>query len=315
MRLIAVEEHVLPRDIVADLAIDPASLLGRADEAADLGERRLQIMDAAGIDVQVLSAIGRAIQNLEPARSLAVSRDLNDRMAATVAAHPDRFRFFATLPMSDPGASADELARAALQPGCVGAMIHGQTRGVFLDHPSVEPVLAAAERLKVPIYLHPAPPPPAVRLAYFSDLAPAVADALATFAWGWHAECGMHVLRMVVNGTFERHPGLQLIVGHMGENLPFSLARADGRLSPLTGLSTSVGDTVRRHVHVTTAGYTTFPPLLCAMLVLGVDRIMFSVDYPFSDSSEATRFLREAPLSPIDKEKIAHANAERLLGV
>jgi predicted TIM-barrel fold metal-dependent hydrolase len=286
MRLIAVEEHVLPRDIVADLAIDPSSLLGRADEAADLGERRLQIMDAAGIDVQVLSAIGRAIQNLEPARSLAVSRDLNDRMAATVAAHPDRFRFFATLPMSDPGASADELARAALQPGCVGAMIHGQTRGAFLDHPSVEPVLAAAERLKVPIYLHPAPPPPAVRAAYFSDLAPAVADALATFAWGWHAECGMHVLRMVVNGTFERHPGLQLIVGHMGENLPFSLA-----------------------------GYTTFPPLLCAMLVLGVDRIMFSVDYPFSASSEATRFLREAPLSPIDKEKIAHANAERLLGV
>jgi predicted TIM-barrel fold metal-dependent hydrolase len=313
MRFIALEEHVLPKDVAADIGIDPASLLGKADEAADLDRRRLEIMDAAGVDMQVLSAIGRATQHLEPAHSLAVSRDLNDRMAAAVAAHPDRFRFFATLPMSDPDASAEELSRAALQLGCVGAMIHGQTRGAFLDDPSVEPVLAAAERLNLPIYLHPAPPPSSVREAYYSDLPPGIADALATFAWGWHAECGMHVLRLVVNGIFERHPGLRLIVGHMGENLPFSLARADGRLSPLTGLSTSVADTVREHVYVTTAGYTTVPPLLCAVMVLGVDRIMFSVDYPFSDSSEATAFLRDAPLCPADKEKIAHGNAEQLL--
>lgn len=313
MRFVALEEHVLPKDVVANLGIDPATLLGRADEAADLDGLRLGIMDAAGVNMQVLSAVGRAIQQLEPARSLAVARDLNERMAAAVTAHPDRFRFFATLPMSDPSAGADELTRAALQPGCVGAMIHGQTRGLFLDHPSVEPVLAAAERLNLPIYLHPAPPPESVREAYFSDLSPALAGALSTFAWGWHAECGMHVLRLVVSGTFERHPRLQLIVGHMGENLPFSLARADGRLTPLAGLSTSVADVVRRHVHVTTAGYTTVPPLLCAVMVLGVDRIMFSVDYPFSDSAEATAFLRDAPLSPADKEKIAHGNAERLL--
>jgi uncharacterized protein len=123
-----------------------------------------------------------------------------------VTAHPGRFRAFATLPMSDPHKAADELTRAVEELGFVGAMISGQTRGVFLDDPSVRPVLAAAERLGVPIYPHPGPPPAAVREAYFSGLESAVAGALSTFGWGWHAECGMHVLRMVVSGVFERQP-------------------------------------------------------------------------------------------------------------
>lgn len=303
----------MPKDIARDVGIDPATFLGKSDELDDLGEGRLQKMDAAGIDVQVLSAGAYSIQQLDPARSLEVSRTVNDRMAATVAANPDRFRAFAVLPMSDPTLAAAELVRAVEALGFVGALISGQTRGVFLDDPSVRPVLAAAERLNVPIYLHPGPPPPAVRAAYFSGLAPAVAGMLSTAAWGWHAECGLHVLRLVVTGAFERFPGLQLIVGHMGENLPFSLARADEELSPITGLSTTVAETVHAHLHVTTSGYTTAAPLLCAAMVLGVDRILFSVDTPFSDSSEATAFLRDAPLSPGDKEKIAHINAERLL--
>jgi predicted TIM-barrel fold metal-dependent hydrolase len=119
---------------------------------------------------------------------------------------------------------------------------------------------------------------------------------------------------MVMGGVFERFPGLQVLVGHMGENLSFSLARADERLTPLaTGLSASVADTVLQHVHVTTCGYTTDPPLLCALMVFGADRILFSVDHPFSDNAQATAFLRNAPLSPADKQKIAHGNAQRLL--
>jgi uncharacterized protein len=312
--MIALEEHLLPADIAARIGIDPATRLGGAGALDDLGEGRLQSMDAAGIDVQVLSALAHAVQELDPGESLELSRDLNDRMAAAVAAHPARFRAFATLPMSDPKASAAELARAVEELGFVGAMVHGQTRGVFLDDPSRGPVLATAERLGVPVYLHPAPPPPAVRAAYFSGLEPAVAGMLATAGWGWHAECGLHVLRMVVGGVFERFPGLQLIVGHMGENLPFSLARADERLTPVaTGLSASVADTVLAHVQVTTCGYTTSPPLLCALMVFGADRMLFSVDYPFSDNSQAAAFLRGAPLSPADKHKIAHGNAERVL--
>jgi predicted TIM-barrel fold metal-dependent hydrolase len=312
--MIALEEHLLPADVAAAISLDPATLQGKAAALDDLGEGRLQAMDAAGIDVQVLSALAYAVQELDPGQALDVSRDLNDRMAGAVAAHPGRFRAFATLPMCDPKASAAELTRAVEELGFVGTMIHGQTHGVFLDDRSADPVLATAERLGISVYLHPAPPPTAVRTAYFSGLEPAVAATLATAGWGWHAECGLHVLRMVMGGVFERFPGLQVLVGHMGENLPFSLARADERLTPLaTGLSASVADTVLQHVHVTTCGYTTDPPLLCALMVFGADRILFSVDHPFSDNAQATAFLRNAPLSPADKQKIAHGNAQRLL--
>jgi hypothetical protein len=218
--------------------------------------------------------------------------------------------------MSAPERAVTELRRAVDELGFVGTMIHGQTNGVFLDHPSVGPVLACAEELGVPIYLHPAPPPPAVHDAYYSGLEPDIAAALATAGWGWHAECGMHVLRMVDGGVFERYSALRVIVGHMGEGLPFSLARADAMLSPLIRSHRAfVADTVHRNVYITTSGYTTVAPLQCALTVLGADRILFSVDHPFADSAEATSFLHSAPLSPTDRDKIAHGNAELLLGL
>jgi uncharacterized protein len=316
MRIIAIEEHALPADIRAEvgaatMAMPPWAL----DLLDDLADKRLESMDSAGIDVQILSFVGHAIQQLEPTRAVALSRKANDRLAGAVAAHPDRFAGFAALPMSDPSAAAAELRRAVVELGLVGAMIHGLTNGLFLDDPTFVPVLSEAQDLGVPIYLHPAEPPSAVRRAYFSGLEPPVAQMLATGGWGWHAELGLHVLRMAAGGTFERFPGLQIIVGHMGENLPFSLARADEKLSPLTGLPRSVAETVREQVLITTAGYTTSPPLLCALLVFGADRILFSVDYPFSDNLEATSFLNAAPISPADREKIAHGNCERLFKI
>ena len=315
MRFIALEEHFLPADIASDAGIDPASVWGLFDALGDTREGRLKVMDEAGVDVQVLSVPNSGIQALGSEKATAISRELNDRMASAVSAHPNRFKAFASLPMCDPAAAADELARAVQELGCVGTLIAGQTNGVFLDDPSMQPVLGAAEGLGVPIYLHPAPPPKVVFDAYCSGLDPAVAARLATSGWGWHVECGLHVLRMVVSGTFERYPDLQLIVGHMGENLPFSLARADEQLGPVSTLSTSVADTIHEHLWVTTSGYTTDPPLLCALTVLGADRMMFSVDYPFSDSLPATQWLAGSPISPADHEKIAHGNAERLLGI
>jgi uncharacterized protein len=270
-------------------------------------------MDAAGIDVQVLSFVGHPIQGLEPHRSASLSREVNDRLAVAVATHPDRFAAFATLPMSDPATAATELRRAVVDLGFVGAMIHGLTNGLFLDDASFAPILAEAQELGVPLYLHPAEPPPVVKKAYFSGLKPAVAEHLARGGWGWHAEMGLHVLRLAAGGTLERFPALQLIVGHMGEHLPFNLARADEKVSPVTGLPRSIAETLRDQLHITTSGYTTTPPLLCAMLVFGADRILFSVDYPFSDNVEATTFLNSAPISPADREKIAHRNWERLL--
>lgn len=317
MKIIAVEEHTFPRDILTAANLDLGPRASRkADELDDLGEARLHLMDEAGIRVQVLSALAHIVQELEPTESVAISRSLNDRLATTVAAHPDRFRAFATLPMSAPDEAVIELRRAVDELGFVGAMIHGQTRGVFLDHPSVQPLLACAEQLSVPLYLHPAPPPPAVFQAYYSGLDPDVAAALSTAGWGWHAECGMHVLRMVVSGVFERHPALHVIVGHMGEGLPFSLARADDMLNPvIKGHQATVAETVQRNLYITTSAYTTVAPLQCALTVIGADRILFSVDHPFADSVQATTFLRNAPLSPADRHKIACGNAERVLGL
>ncbi len=317
MKVIAIEEHMLPRDIIESANLDLGIRAGkRAAELDDVGEGRLQVMDDAGIDVQVLSALSYLVQDLQPARSVALNRALNDRMAETVSKYPDRFRALAALPMTDPTGAVDELRRCVEELGFLGAMIHGQTNGVFLDDSSVRPILAAAARLDVPIYLHPAPAPPAVQDVYFSGLSPEVGACLSTSGWGWHAECGMHVLRMVAAGVFEELPDLKVIVGHMGEGLPFHLDRIEDMLSPVVkGHSKTVGETLRANVHLTTSGYNSDAPLLCALAAFGVDRIMFSVDHPFGNSNKATTYLRSAPLSPSDREKIAHGNAESLLRI
>jgi len=313
MKMIALEEHFLPTDIAIDAGIDPNSVRGLLDALSDTGEQRLRNMDEAGIDVQILSVPNASIQKLGNEQAAAISRELNDRMAAVVQAHSDRFGAFASLPICDPAAAADELNRAVQTLGFVGAMVAGQTNGAFLDDPTMRPILDVAERLRVPIYLHPAAPPQAVFDAYFSGLDAGVAARLSTSGWGWHAETALHVLRLAVSGTFDRFPDLQVIVGHMGENLPFSLARADEELTPVADLSTTVAETLQQHLWLTTSGYTTTAPLQCALSVFGAERMMFSVDYPFSDSAEAVGFLAGAPISPSDRSKIAHANAEQLL--
>lgn len=315
MTVIALEEHMFPHDLLAKAQLDLGLRASkRAAQLDDLDAGRLKVMDDAGVDIQVLSALGSIVQDLEPERSVTLSRELNELLARTVTNHPDRFRAFASLPMTDPAAAVDELTRCVEELGFVGAMIHGQINGVFLDHASVRPVLARASLLDVPIYLHPAPPPTSVMETYFSELEPAIAACLSTSGWGWHAECGMHVLRMVVAGVFEELPDLQVIVGHMGEGIPFHLDRIEDMLTPVvTGHSLTVAETLRRNLHLTTSGYDSVAPLECAMSTFGVDRIMFSVDHPFADSTRATAFLHSAPLSEGDREKIAHTNAEALL--
>jgi predicted TIM-barrel fold metal-dependent hydrolase len=317
MKVIALEEHVLPRDIIEAAGIDIGLRAGkRAEQLDEMGDGRIRVMDEAGIDMQVLSALSNNVQDLEPALSVSVNRQINDRMARTIERYPDRFRAFAALPMTDPEAAVDELERCVGALGFLGAMIHGQTRGVFLDHPSVRPILAAAERLDVPIYLHPAPPPAAVRESYYSGLTEEVEACLSTSGWGWHSETAMHVLRMVAAGVFEDLPDLKLIVGHMGEGLPFHLDRIESMLSPVViGHALTVAETLRRNLYLTTSGYNTATPLICALAAFGVDHIMFSVDHPFANSQQATTFLRSAPVSESEREQIAHGNVEALLGI
>jgi len=318
MRVIAVEEHVGTPQLSA--ALKAAGINARESPPAlaaklnDLGAGRLADMDAAGIDMQVLSVAGDGLEKLDRDTGIAVARDINDMLANAVKSHPDRFAAFAVLPLQAPDAAAAELERCVTKVGFKGALISGTINGRFLDNPVFQPIFAAAERLDVPIYLHPAPPPPAVYQAYFGDLPAPLAESLSTSAWGWHVETGMHTLRMVVSGLFDRFPKLQILIGHMGENLPFSLVRADGRLTPLTPhLKQRVAEYFRTNFYITTSAYFTAPPLLCALQVFGADRMLFAVDYPFSSNAEGRKMLDIAAISPNDLAKITHKNSERLL--
>jgi predicted TIM-barrel fold metal-dependent hydrolase len=241
-----------------------------------------------------------------------LARETNDLLAEAGARHPGRLAGFAALPTADPEASATELERCVGELGLKGAMVNGMPMHRFLDEEFFWPVLERAEALDVPLYLHPAQPPPAIMDCYYAGLKPAVGAALATSAWGWHIETGLHALRLMVSGVFDRFPRLQVVIGHMGEAIPFMLARAEEQLSPdVTGLQRPLADYVRDNLWVTTSGFFTFAPLLNALLVLGVDRVIFSVDYPFASNGAGRSFLDSMELSQADREKIAHGNVER----
>jgi predicted TIM-barrel fold metal-dependent hydrolase len=271
-------------------------------------------MDAAGIDMQVLSLSGIGMDRLDSATAGALARDTNEKLAAAVQAHPKRFAAFATLALHEPEKAAREFERCIRQLGFKGALVNGTIDGLFLDDPRFTPLFETAQALNVPIYLHPAPPTEEVRKAYFSGLPANLGFVLSTAAWGWHVETGLHCLRLIASGLFDRLPKLQIIVGHMGEALPFYMDRADMFLAQSTKhLQRPISGYFRENFHITTSGVFSLPPFLCAMQVVGADRILFSVDYPFCDNSLGRAFLDTLPISPEDMAKITHKNAERLL--
>jgi uncharacterized protein len=323
MRIIALEEHfqvAAVKKAVAKLlaGFDTVALIPPYDPpdalVEDLGDERLRRMDAMGVDVQVLSFPSSGIQLIPAAESVALAREVNDHLAAAVQVHPDRFVGFAALPMPDPEAAARELERAVYTLGFKGAMIGGRTNDRFLDDPQFQPLLEAVAALDVPLYLHPAMPSMAVQNAYYAGFAPDVSAAFATFGWGWHLETGVHALRMILAGVFDRYPRLQLILGHWGEMIPFFLARTDEALSTAAKhLRRRVSEYFVEQVYVTPSGMFTLPPFLLTLQIMGADRIMYSVDDPYVATDQARAFLENAPISPTDKEKIAHGNAEQAL--
>jgi predicted TIM-barrel fold metal-dependent hydrolase len=316
VRTIALEEHFWTAELAAPPGTGPLAAWGPrvGDQLSDLGPMRLADMDASGIDLQVISHVAPAAQGR--AGGLTRAREANDQLAAAVRAHPDRFAGFATLPTADPRAAADELERATTELGFVGALVNSTlgSDDAFLDDARFEPLLDRFERLDAPLYLHPAPPSTALRQVLYSGLPPGVAARLATGAWGWHAEAGLHVLRMIATGVFDRHPALRLIVGHCGEMLPFMLARIDQMLHVET-MARAPSEYFRRNIWVTTSGLFSIPPVMCTVQVLGVDRVLFSVDYPFGSNAAGRALLDSLPLSPDDKAKIAGRNAEHVLGL
>jgi predicted TIM-barrel fold metal-dependent hydrolase len=327
MRIVALEEHFTVPRIVAGISPDAIASRGfpgpdfpwaqttKRAELADLGDARIADMDASGITVQVLSVAGPGADLVSGQPGIDLARAYNDALAESCARHPDRYRGFAHLPMLAPEAAADELERTVKDLGFHGVLVNGATDGRFLDDPAFEPILAKAEALGLPIYLHPGIPTQAVRNAYYDNLPGNFSFTLALSAWGWHADTAIHTLRLVLSGALDRHPGLKIVIGHMGEALPFMLDRIDETTTAQAkaSLRRSVRQTIVDQVWITTSGFFTMVPFMAALMTFGVDRIMFSVDYPFASNARARAFLDALPVSPADRAKIAHGNADRLL--
>jgi predicted TIM-barrel fold metal-dependent hydrolase len=320
MSLIALEEH---------FAWDPASAgnvvgnwlksnnpVGYA-RLYDRGPLRLEQMDAAGIDYQILSLFDPGVQEeTDVPRAIDLARRANDELAETVRGNPHRFGGFATLATQDPDAAAAELERAVTELGLVGALINGRTQARYLDDPAYEGLFGRAEAMGAPIYLHPTTPHPAVMEAWF---APYVTDGLHLASWGFAVEAGTHALRLIYSGLFDKFPRLQMIIGHLGEMLPFAAYRID-RYYGLGGdgsnnrLQQLPSEYLRNNFYVTTSGNFCPPAFACTLEVMGVDRVMFSVDYPMDDNLTGAEFLASHPMDDAARRKVSSENAIQLFG-
>lgn len=315
---IALEEHFMEADFIdyfntTSVNISP-QLFGKAlDVLQDFGERRLKGMDDIGIEKSILSLAGPGVQ-AEKMTDTAVrlARKCNDFLAEKMAANPDRYGGLAHLAVQDPTEAANELERCVRDLNMSGAMINGQTNGSYLDDDRYSPLWERAADLGAPIYIHPNNPPEQVHM-YSGH------PELFGPVWSWTVETATHALRLVFSGTFDRFPDAKLILGHMGETIPFLLWRFDSRweISNRGEMSLDLppSEYFKRNVWYTTSGVCADAPLQCSIDAAGIDRIMFSVDYPFEKPIEAGEWIEAAPLSDEDRKKVCYNNAKALLNL
>lgn len=283
----------------------------------NVDEGRIEDMDQAGIDMQVLSLFSPGVEQMDSSTAVDISKDANDYIANAIKKHPNRLAGFATLPIMVPDIASDELERMVKEHDFKGAIINGHTNGRYLDDEFFWPILERAEELKVPIYLHPTiPPQPVIEASYMGNFSQEVSTLLARNAWGWHIETGLHILRIILSGAFDQYPDLQFIIGHMGEGLPFMQQRIDESINKETSkLERPVSAYLQENINYTFSGLNYTQTFLNLFLEMGADRIMFSTDYPFVPMEETRKFLDQLPVSTADKKKILHSNAERLLHI
>ena len=322
MRIITIEEHFATRRFFDGPGRDlkeqaekfsSARALKLIPQLCDLDEARLAEMDAAGIDMQIVSLTAPGVEQLEAAEAIALATETNDFLADAIKKHPARLGGFATLPIMAPDKAAQEFERRVRGQKFAGAIINGHARGRYLDNKFFWPILESAEQLGVPIYLHPTRPPQAVIDASFGGFSPMVSDIFAGPGWGWHIETAVHIIRLILGGVFDRFPSLQIVIGHLGEGLPGMFQRLDVMAPALTRLQRPVTTYLKENIHYTFSGFF-FPPTFLALLLElgGVDRMMFSIDHPYQSMPEGRAFLDQLPVSAADKERIAHGNAEKL---
>ncbi len=314
MRRIALEEHFVmnePEHIDRWKSLIPNVPTSATDKIlkplVDLGEGRLEAMSKAGIDLAVLSDVGIVQNVLDPTPALRLAKQSNDFLAKVVQQNPNHFAGFAAVPLVDPKAGADEYERAVTQLGFKGAMINGQTNGHYLDDGRYDVFWERVQALDLPVYLHASDPlvPPVT----YEGCPP-----LSGAVWSWTAETAAHALRMIFNGTFTKYSRAKLILGHMGETLPFLLWRIDRRTKGFaTGPTIVPSDIFRKNIVITTSGVFADHPLLCSLAEIGDDSVLYSVDHPFEDMQEAADWFDKAPIPENTREKISWRNAARLL--
>ena len=337
IKLVAVEEHIAYPDLFKDLGVDNhasrklGSRMGQigksyaGERVTSASHQRVQDMNDNGVAVQILGLTGAInsthLVGKKAPQGAAVARDVNNEMKKVVDANPSRFRALAELPMHIPSDAIRELHRCVTELGFVGAMLSGSVSGdgKFLDSPEFDPILTAFEELDVPLFLHPGVPVKAVWDAYY-DIPdkPEISVRFGLGGWGWHNEVAIHVLRLVLSGTLDRHPRLKIIIGHQGEMLPSMMQRVEHVFDVETfGMKRSVGETLRSQIWISVSGFFSLPLTQATIATWGVDRVLFGVDYPFTNMNRVTEYIRALGelVSPSDLRKILQTNAEDLFKI
>ena len=313
---VAVEEHfAIPDTTDRSMRYQTDYWKGLQPRLLDLHDRRLAEMDKTGIEIEIISLNSNGVQSvLDPAKAAELARKANDALAEAIAKRPDRFAGFAALPMQDPQAAAHELERCVRDLKFKGALVNSYTQlgvadsAVYYDLPQYRPFWAVVERLGVPFYPHPRDPLPSRRQAYEGH------PWLIASPWGFAEETAMHTLRLMGSGLFDDYPKLKIVIGHLGERIPYDLWRLDHRLRKVPGrpAKRSMGEYFRENFYVTTSGNFCTQSLVHAILTLGADRLLFAVDYPFEDHAQAAEWFDAADIAEIDRHKIGRSNAMAL---
>lgn len=329
-RVIAVEEHFSTPAVLRaehELEVWPddrteVDLMRTVERAEPMRSRlldldaRLSEMDALGQDLALLSLNPPGVQPYLPTDAVGLAREFNDSLAAIVRQRPDRFAGLGTVAPQDPEAAAEEIRRVIGPLGLSGIMINSHTEGRYLDEPRFAPLLDAAEDSRAPIYLHPRMPS---MLSAYADY------GMSAAIWGYQAEAGLHAVRLILSGTLDRNPGLTIVLGHLGEGIPYWLRRIDNRhafarrvvgaATAMPSLELTPSEYFRRNFVITTSGIDDPDVLELALRAVGEENIMFAIDTPYEDSADAIAFLRDTPLTDAQRAGISHRTAERVFGL
>lgn len=323
MKLIGLEEHWCPRELfekegtpgyesmqsVRNL-FDAKQYEVACQRVSDIGDSRICMMDTIGLSMQVLSICNANMEMLPAESAVYYSRLSNDILAEGITKYPDRFRGLAAIPTGAPEKAASELERCMSKKGFVGAVINGHVNGHYLDEPQFEPILDVAEKLDAVLYIHPALPPQNVIDIYYKMKDKYAQNVIASGGWGWHIETGVHVLRLIASGTFDRHPNLKVVVGHLGEGLPFFMERLYNATKG--NLKKPYPEYLKENIYYSISGFHDPDLLNFVLKKVGDEHIMFSTDFPFNPPDKEIEFFMNAGLDDDTREKIAYKNAEKL---